>query len=246
MKREVTTTRSLAALAILSTALAFSPAVTAQQNPPAQPPQNPPAQAPENNPAAQPPENTPQSPETVPQAAPAAATAAAGETMDMVSARVALKQTVDARKMQPGDQIHTTLAKTVHLKNGTELPAGTAILGVVGTDDMQMNGASKLALKFNAAQTKDGKTIPIKATIIEIVPPATQDINGRPLAPGDQELHTWVGHPAAVDQLEAIPGADLHSNVTSSNSGVLVSSKQDIKLKWGSEIALAVEPLSGE
>ncbi len=165
------------------------------------------------------------------------------EVMDMVSAHVALKETIDASKVKPGDRIHTTLSDKVLLKNGTELPAGTEIVGVVAADDMQMNGASKLAMNFNTAKLKNGTAIPIKATIVGIYPPEFQDINGRPIKPGDEETDTWAGHPDSVDEIDALPGVDLHSRISSSNSGVLVSTKKhDVKLKYGSEIALAVAP----
>jgi hypothetical protein len=168
-----------------------------------------------------------------------------GVALEMVSARVALKQEIDADKVKQGDQIRTTLSGKVHLKNGTELPSGTVILGVVTTDDMQLSGTSKLALNFNKAELKNGTIIPIKATIVGFFPPENEDTNGYPIAPGDQELDAWEQHPDSVDEIGALPGVDLHSRITSSNSGVLVStSKHDMKLKWGSEFALAVAPQS--
>jgi len=163
------------------------------------------------------------------------------ESTQMVSAHVALRQNVDASKFKPGDEIRTTLTGKVHLKNGTELPSGTVIVGVVAEDDMQVSGTSKLALNFSKAELKNGTTIPLKATIVGVYPPETQDSEGNPLAPGDQEAETWTNHTDSVDQIGALPGVDLHSNVASHESGVLVStSKHDVKLKWGSEIALAV------
>jgi hypothetical protein len=165
------------------------------------------------------------------------------EAMDMVSARVALNNTIDANKSKPGDPIRTTLSDKVSLKNGTVLPAGTEIVGVVAADEMQTNGASKLAMNFNKAQLKNGTVVPIKATIVGIYPPEFQDISGRPIKPGDEMTHTWTGHPDAVDEIGALPGVDLHSRIESNNSGVLVSkTKHDVKLKYGSEIALAVAP----
>src|ERR1700683_1947187 len=79
--------------------------------------------------------------------------------LEMVSARVALKQDVDADKVKQGDQIRTTLSGKVDHKNATELPSGTVILGVVTTDDMQLSGTSKLALNFNKAELKNGTII---------------------------------------------------------------------------------------
>ena len=80
------------------------------------------------------------------------------EAMQMVPARAALVETLDARKARPGEQFTAKLSQTVQLKNGPKLPNGTELIGVVGTDDMQNagNGTSKLALRFTEAKLKDG------------------------------------------------------------------------------------------
>jgi hypothetical protein len=180
------------------------------------------------------------------QSDPAAQTAQdqAGQALaqQMVGARVALKEDLNAAKVKPGDQVRTTLAHKILLKNGTELPAGTVILGVISTDDMQQSGTSKLALNFDRAQLKDGTIVPIKATMLGVYPPESEDASGRPVAPGDQETGDWANHPLAVNQVDALPGVDLHSRIAGTNSGVLVSSKRDVKLHWGSEISLAIAP----
>jgi hypothetical protein len=237
MKRELTRRLSLAAATAFSVALLCPVGVRAQNTPDAQTATPTGAQTQSGT-------QTQSGMQTQTNAqAQTTAQASQGGAMDMVSARVAMKETIDASKVKPGDPIKTELAKKVVLKNGSELPAGTTILGVVGTDDMQMEGTSKLVLNFNKAQLKNGTVIPIKATIVGIYPPESQDISGRPIAPGDQVTQAWSGHPDEVEEIGALPGVDLHSKVTSNNSGVLVSkSKHDMKLRYGSEIALAVAP----
>jgi hypothetical protein len=171
---------------------------------------------------------------------------AQAETNEMVSARVAVVSALDAGKAKSGDQFSTRLAKKVTLKDGKELPAGTKIIGVISKDEMQKNGTSELALTFNEAELKDGTTIPIKATIVGVYGAESEDMEGHPVAPGDQMTGTWAGHPEAVDEIGALPGIDMHSSVTDQDSGVLVSSsKHDFKLKYGTEIALAVAPAQG-
>ena len=177
----------------------------------------------------------------VPAAILAQSTAATTEADTMVSAHVALVQNIDGSKAKPGDAIQTTLADKVALKNGTVLPAGTKILGVVTADELNVAGASKLAMNFNKAVLKNGTIIPIKATIVGVYAPETQDINGRPIKPGDQFTGDWAAKSTVIDEVGALPGVDLHSKIDSTISGVLVSTnKHDIKLKWGSEISLAV------
>jgi len=172
--------------------------------------------------------------------------AATEEAANMVSARVALVQNIDGSKAKPGDAIQTTLADKVALKDGTVLPAGTRILGVVTTDELNLAGASKLAINFNKAVLKNGTTLPIKATIVGVYAPETQDINGNAVKPGDQFIGDWAAKSTEIDQEGALPGVDLHSKIDSTVSGVLVS-RHDVKLKWGSEISLAValQPTQG-
>jgi hypothetical protein len=163
------------------------------------------------------------------------------EAMRMVPARVALPETLDAKKTQPGHEFRATLANTVHLDNGPELPVGTALVGTVVTDDMQLKGMSKLALRFTKAELKDGRVVPIKATIVGVFAPEWMSPGGYPINPGDQAPNSWNDGTLQVEQIGATPGVDLHSKIASRNSGVFVSTtKDDVKLDKGSEIALAI------
>jgi hypothetical protein len=165
------------------------------------------------------------------------------EDTQLVSAHVALNQDIDADRMRQGDPIRTVLSDKVHLQDGIELPAGTAILGVIATDDMKSEGTSKLALDFTQAELKDGTVVPFKATMLGVYPPESEDAQGHPLKPGDQVDNHWTQYPDGVDEIGALPGVNLYSRLSDDTSGVLVSTtKHDMKLKRGSEIALVVVP----
>jgi hypothetical protein len=173
----------------------------------------------------------------------AQSTYATHEAAEMVPAQAALEETLDSRNASPGQPVRAILADTVHLKDGTELRSGTVLEGKISTDDMQENGTSKLALCLDQAHLKDGKTIPIKATIVGIYGPGSGIGvgEGYPITPGDQVANDWSRTVQGVDQIGAISGADLHSRISSQNSGVLVSTKKDdIKIKSGTEFALAI------
>ena len=163
------------------------------------------------------------------------------EAAEMVPARAYLVRKLDAKDDKPGSKFEAKLAETVHLKDGTELPRGTELLGTVATDEMQMKGNSKLALRISEAQLKDGKTIPVKATIVGIWGPQSETTNGYYVAPGEEEANPWTNKILTVDQLNAMPGVELHSRITGNNSGVFVTRKKDdVKLSGGSELALAI------
>lgn len=165
------------------------------------------------------------------------------EASEMRPAQAALDRTLDTRKDKPGEQFRAKLANKVQLKNGPELPAGTILEGTIGTDDMQQQGTSKMALCIDKAQLKNGTTVAVKATIIGIYGPGAGGTDLYPITYGDQVPNDWNRQVYAVDELGALPGVDLHSKITSRNSGVLVSTKKDdMKLHAGTELALAIAP----
>lgn len=169
--------------------------------------------------------------------------AGSAEASAMVPAQAVLHESLDARKAKVGDQISATLSEKVQLKNGPELPSGTLLEGKVATDDMQQKGTSKLALSLDHAQLKDGKTVPIKTTIIGIYQPSEGTPGYEGMVPGQPADSSWNKNIHAVDQIDALPNVDLHSSITSMNSGVLVSTrKDDIKLGRGTQLALAIAP----
>lgn len=171
--------------------------------------------------------------ETVPSAA------AEREATEMVPAQVVLAQEIDAKKMQPGEQFHAKLSDNVQLKDGVELPKGTELIGKVAKDNVENNGTSTLALNFTTADLKNGKTIPISATIMGIAPPqygAAWDGGATQAAPG-----RWNGQVLQLDQVGALSGVDLHSRIAGQESGVFISSNKDnVKLSNHSQLSLAI------
>lgn len=165
-------------------------------------------------------------------------TATGDEATQMVPAQVALQKSLDAKKVKPGEQFQSSLTGKVHLKNGVELPSGTKLIGTVVTDNLQA-GNSTLALRFTQAETKDGKTIPIKAMIVGVNPPQ----EGPPVDTTTQPANTWNYNARQVDDVGVMSGIDLHSRINSDNSGMFVTTKKsDVKFAARSQFALAIAP----
>ena len=156
----------------------------------------------------------------------------------MVPARADLVKSIDARKIRAGQPFEAKLIKTVHLKNGPELPGGTELIGKVVTDRMSNDGkTSRLALRFTRAQLKSGKVVPIKATIVGLYPPVnyySSYLNvGMP--------NYWTPKTLQIDELNALHGVSLHSKIASRNSGVFVSKKKDnMRISEDSQFELAI------
>jgi len=156
----------------------------------------------------------------------------------MVPARASLTHALDSKDVKSGYQFRATLNDNVHLNDGVELHHGDVLLGRVTADDMNVPGKAHLAVRFNQAVLKDGQTIPIKATIVSVYSPGELPYSyGSP----EQIPNSWNDGTLRVDQLGVVKDVDLHSRISSHNSGVFVSTKKDdVKLPAGSEIALAI------
>lgn len=158
------------------------------------------------------------------------------EATKMVRATALLSHTLDSDKDHPNSTFEARLKRTVTLSDGTVLPSNTVLIGKVTTDDMDVKGMSKLAICFDQARLKDGKVLPIKATIVDIMTPGS-------VPDDDHAPNSWTDNTLVVDQISVISGVDLHSNIASNNSGVFVSTKKhDVKLPSGSQFQLAIGP----
>lgn len=160
------------------------------------------------------------------------------EAAQMVPAQAFLDNSIDAKKMRPGEQFRATLRQTVQLKNGTELPRDTVLVGTIATDQMRAGGTSTLALRFTKAQLKSGKLIPIQADIMGITgPPEDAPDSNIP----SYNLTPWNGTTLRVDEPGAMSGFDFHGSIGAENSALFVSKKKDeVKLSAGSLISLAI------
>jgi len=160
----------------------------------------------------------------------------------MKPVRAILIHELDAAKDKQGYTFKARLDQKVVLTDGTELPKNTILLGKVTQDDMQQNGLSKLALRFDTAELKDGKVVPVRASIVGYYSPGSMETavgNGE----NAQMPNSWTSMTTQTDQVDALNGVDLHSRIASNNSGVFVSTKKDdVKLPAGSELQFAIGP----
>jgi hypothetical protein len=158
-------------------------------------------------------------------------------TAGLVPAEAELNKTLDARKEQPGADFEATLKSTVHLKDGTELPKGTLLEGKVAAPDGKSTSASQLALVFTDAKLKDGKDVPIQATIVGLANPAV----ATDLSSSYDGPTPWNGSAMQFDESGALNNVELHSTIGTENSGTLVAEgKGNLKLSAGSRVALAL------
>jgi hypothetical protein len=157
---------------------------------------------------------------------------------------VQLTHSLDARNLFPGATFQARLIDTIHLNNGMKLPSGTLIAGTVVQDDMQPEGKITFALRFSQARLKNGKTIPITATVLDVS-------TGTEAVENEQSVFEPVlvvprnltSHSDDVDVIDVNPGIDLHGRANSPNSGVFVATtKNGIRFPTHTQIELALAP----
>jgi hypothetical protein len=83
-----------------------------------------------------------------------------------------LEKIVHPKKVKVGDEVVARMTDSTKLKDGTELPKGTNIVGKVTEVKMKADkeGPSKLGLLFDKARLKDGKEIPVTMALVSVAP----------------------------------------------------------------------------
>ena len=130
-------------------------------------------------------QGTPQM-QTNPSAAPTTPAAAAAASESATSTLPAgatisaeLTKSVDAKKAKVGDPVMAKVTEDVKSGSTTVIPKGSKITGQVTSAQPHEKGgaASTLALRFDKVTLKDGKEMPMAATIQAISPPANTAAN---------------------------------------------------------------------
>ena len=83
-----------------------------------------------------------------------------------------LEKIVHPKKVKVGDEVVARMTEPTKLKDGTELPKGTHIVGKVTEVKMKADkeGPSKLGLLFDKVQLKDGKEMPVTMALVSVAP----------------------------------------------------------------------------
>lgn len=87
----------------------------------------------------------------------------------LVGVRAELDKSLDASKVKAGDGVTAKPEAKIHLPNGVDLTRHDRLVGRVDTVQASVNhGNSAISVTFYEARLKDGRKVPIKATILWI------------------------------------------------------------------------------
>ncbi|HUZ94151.1 MAG TPA: hypothetical protein VMU57_04495 [Edaphobacter sp.] len=102
----------------------------------------------------------------------ATALAQAANPIRLVGVRATLDKALDARKVKEGDSVTARPEAKVHIADGIDIETSSRLIGRVdAVEPSDGKGDSAITVTFDKAQLKDGRQIPIKATILWIRQP---------------------------------------------------------------------------
>lgn len=98
------------------------------------------------------------------------------KTIQMVQAQASLDTTLDAKKAKQGEAVKAKLQENVQIPNQQALPKNTVLEGHVDQVMPSENKSdSTVVITFDKARLKDGKELPIKATVLQVSEPALME-----------------------------------------------------------------------
>lgn len=160
---------------------------------------------------------------------------------DMTGVNTRLVHSLDSESARQGQSVEVTLADSVKTDQGLKFSKGTDLKGTItDVEKSSNNGPSKVTLNFDQAQTKNGKTIPVKVTLLAAFPPSVDaeasygEVNVSP-APRHVNAQQKVDQ-----QTGALGNVSLHSQVQGDNSGTFEKQDGDLKLKAGTYLQVGI------
>lgn len=160
---------------------------------------------------------------------------------NLVGVNAQLQQQLDASTAHPGEVIKARLNGVVKTANGMRLDRGTELWGKVDQVHASTNGGpSTLSLIFTKARLKDGKTIPVKVTVLGAYPSdeAMMAVNGdQTMPPAPRHINNKV----RIDQESGMIGhVSMHSAVQSHDSATFREARGNLKLANGTFLQLGI------
>ena len=86
-----------------------------------------------------------------------------------------LERSLDSKKDKPGDKVGAKTTREIRLADGTVLPKGSELVGSVAqVRKRSETDSARLAVVFEQAVSKDGRTVPLRATVQAVRAPYSE------------------------------------------------------------------------
>ncbi len=169
-----------------------------------------------------------------------------------------LTSKLDTKTAKVGDAITARTLDKVKLKDETEIPRGSKLIGVVTgvLSKKTGGGTSMLYLKFDQAQIKKEAPISIRGALVAVasppiassgpapssLPPASESMTGQGLPQSVATLGKYAagtGSPSTIPYGSTLPGVGLGNHVDADGTSVLEGLHKDIKLERDARVIVA-------
>lgn len=171
----------------------------------------------------------------------APAMAASTPNLHLISTNAQLNHTLNSSKISVGQRVTAHLTMKLRTSNNLLLPRKTQLIGKVSQVQSGHGKRTRVALVFTKARLKNGRLIPIKATLLGAMPPNYGSFSSVDYLPDTSKP---VPSNASMDQEAGVLNhIALHSAVQSPVSGIFLSKRNKIRLPAGTRLRVAIAPL---
>jgi hypothetical protein len=168
------------------------------------------------------------------------------QSWNLVGVDAQLQQGLNTKNARPGQSVEARLYRTVKTASGMRLDRGTALLGKIERVQASTNlRPAVLSLVFTKAQLRNGRTIPVKVTIIGAYPADEAQL----FLDGDQTIPPAPRHISNKASFVQEPGGlnriSLHSAVKNSDSATFRDKRGNLKLEDGTFLQIGIASRRG-
>lgn len=167
------------------------------------------------------------------------------QNWQLVGVNARLDHSLDSSSVQQGQKIEARLDGTVKTASGIKLDKGAQLCGTVTQVERSSNGGpSSMTVAFTTVQSKDGKQMPVKATLLAAFPSSAESgasygVSTMPPPP------RHVSSDEKIDQESGTIGnVSLHSRVQGENSGTFAKKDGNLKLAAGTYFQVGIAPMN--
>ena len=172
--------------------------------------------------------------------------AACAQSIRLSGVNTELDRVLDSQNAKPGQAVEVKLDGSVRTADGMDLPKGTELMGQVSrAQASESGGPSSISLVFTRAQLKDGKTIPVKVTVVGAYPAsdgyeATYGYEDVAPAPKILNLKGKYDQEAGI-----LSNISMTSSVQGHNSATFMRKDGNIKLAAGTILQVEIGAANG-
>lgn len=161
-----------------------------------------------------------------------------------------VEKTIDAKKAKPGQAFAAKTVVGTTLNDGTVVPVGSVLEGHVDSaTKSEHHSDSTLVLTIDKLKLKDGKEIPVKATILQVSTFEKEFGNGNgqphtgPFENSKRDsamMNSSLAGQGGSSGPHPVPGLSVTSSVNDPNSGTLTQKRDNVHLSNENQMQISV------